>query len=376
MLQGRDLSQIARVRYECADRIWLAVFSRLVPRERWRQVFAVTPTTLLAWHRRLVSRTWTFTERRHPGRPPTAPAVRQLILGLARENSTWGHRRIQGELVRLGYSIAPSTVWEIPQSSGVDPAPHRSGPTWRQFLTTQAHGIIAADFLHLDTVTLGRLYALIFIEHGTRGLHLADVTAHPTAQWTVQQARNPAMMLGCRMASLRFPLRDRDAKRTDAFDAVFQADDVQILLSPPQAPRANTICERAVGTLRRELLDRTLIYNKAHAQAVPAEYIRHHNQRRPHRSRQQLPPGQLQTTRSSHRHRPPGPANPATAPPRRPDQPGPEDRLTERPRRSSQHRIVFSRDTGASGDATCLPPSPSVGTTPSGLWCTAFGLLW
>ncbi|WP_327241917.1 helix-turn-helix domain-containing protein [Streptomyces sp. NBC_01320] len=154
--------QIARVRYESADRIWPAVLSRLVPRERWRQVFAVTPTTLLARRRRLVSRKWTLTERRHPGRPPTAPTVRQLILRLARENSTWGHRRIQGELVRLGYSIAPSTVWEILQSSGVDPAPHRSGPTWRQFLTTQAHGIIAADFLHLDTVALGRLYALIF----------------------------------------------------------------------------------------------------------------------------------------------------------------------------------------------------------------------
>ncbi|MER6148291.1 integrase core domain-containing protein [Streptomyces hirsutus] len=282
--------QIARVRYESADRIWLAVLSRLVPRERWRQVFAVTPTTLLAWHRRLVSRKWTFTERRHPGRPPTAPTVKQLILRLARENSTWGHRRIQGELARLGYSIAPSTVWEVLQSSGVDPAPHRSGPTWRQFLTTQAHGIIAADFLHLDTVALGRLYALIFIEHGTRRLHLAGVTVHPTAQWTIQQARNLAMTLGCRMDSLRFLLRDRDAKYTDAFDAVFQADDVQILLSPPQAPRANAICERAVGTLRRELLDRILIYNEAHAQAVLAEYIRHYDQHRPHQSRRQLPP--------------------------------------------------------------------------------------
>ncbi|MEV7864015.1 helix-turn-helix domain-containing protein [Streptomyces hirsutus] len=91
-----------------------------------------------------------------PGTAPDCPPpVKQLILRLARENSTWGHRRIQGELARLGYFIAPSTVWEVLQSSGVDPAPHRSGPTWRQSLTTQAHGIIAADFLHLDTVTLG-----------------------------------------------------------------------------------------------------------------------------------------------------------------------------------------------------------------------------
>ncbi|WP_309147864.1 integrase core domain-containing protein [Streptomyces sp. NTH33] len=139
-------------------------------------------------------------------------------------------------------------------------------------------------------MALGRLYALIFIEHGTRRRHLAGVTAHPTARWTVQQARNSAMTSGCRMDSLRFLLRDRDANYTDAFDAVFQADDVQILLSPPQAPRANAICEQAVGTLRRELLDRILIHHEAHAQAVLAEYIRHYHQHRPHRSRRQLPP--------------------------------------------------------------------------------------
>ncbi|CAL9331391.1 hypothetical protein SUDANB176_00075 [Streptomyces sp. enrichment culture] len=138
-------------------------------------------------------------------------------------------------------------------------------------------------------MALGRLYALVFIEHGTGRLQLAGVTVHPTARWAVQQARNPAMTSGCRMDSLRFLLRDRDAKYTDAFDAVFQADDVQILLNPPQAPRANVICERAVGTLRCELLDRVLIYNEAHAQAVLAEYIRHYNQYRPHQSRRQLP---------------------------------------------------------------------------------------
>ncbi|MFF1756578.1 integrase core domain-containing protein [Streptomyces sp. NPDC058266] len=283
--------QIARVRYEPADRIWLAALSRLVPRDRWRQVFAVTPTTLLRWHRQLVMRKWTFTQRRRPGRPSTASTVKQLILRLARENHTWGHRRIQGELARLGYLIAPSTVWQVLHDAGIDPAPQRSGPTWHQFLNAQAHGIIAADSLHLDcAVTLKRLYALVFIEHGTRRLHLAGVTPHPTAQWTVQQARNLAMALGCRMDSLRYLIRDRDTKYTHSFDAVFEADDVKILLSPPRAPRANAICERVVGTLRREVLDRMLIYNEAHAVAVLTEYIRHYNGHRPHQSRQQLPP--------------------------------------------------------------------------------------
>ncbi|MGV9856753.1 integrase core domain-containing protein [Streptomyces sp. NPDC003442] len=253
--------QIARVRYEPADRIWLAALSRLVPRGRWWEVFAVTPTTLLRWHRELLTRKWTFTQhRRRPGRPSTAPTVKQLILRLARENSSWGHRRIQGELARLGYSIAPSTVWEILHAAGIDPAPQRSGPTWRQFLSAQARGIIAG------------------------------VTAHPTAEWTTQQARNLAMTLGCRMDSLRFLLRDRDSKYTRSFDAIFDADDMQVPLSPPQAPRANAICERVVGTLRREILDLILIYNATHAHAVLTAYIRHYNQHRPHQSRQQLPP--------------------------------------------------------------------------------------
>jgi transposase InsO family protein len=283
--------QIARVRYEPADRIWLAALSRLVPREQWREVFAVTPTTLLRWHQQLVTRKWTFVQyRRSPGRPSTAQTVKQLILRLARENSTWGHRRIQGELARLGYSIAPSTVWEILHAAGIDPAPQRSGPTWHQFLSAQAHGIIAADFLHLDTVSLKRLYALVFIEHATRRVHLAGITAHPTAEWTTQQARNLAMTLGHRMDSLRFVLRDRDSKYTRSFDAVFEADDIAALLSPPRAPKANAICERVVGTLRREILDRILIYNEAHARAVLSTYIRHYNQHRPHQSRQQLPP--------------------------------------------------------------------------------------
>ncbi|WP_327287968.1 integrase core domain-containing protein [Streptomyces sp. NBC_01198] len=279
--------QIARVHYEPADRIRLATLSRLVPRGRWREVFAVTPTTPLRWHRELVKRKWTFAQ--HHGRPSTAPSVKRLILRQARGNSAWGHRRIQGEPARLGFPIAPSTVWEILHAAGIDPAPQRSGPTWHQFLPAQAHGLIAADFLHLDTVSCKRLYVLIFIEHGTRRLHLAGITAHPTAEWTTQQA-NLAMTLGCRMDSLRFLLRDRDSKYTRSFDAVFTADDVEILLSPPRAPKANAICERVVGTLRREILDRILVYNDAHAHTVPTAYTRHYDQHRPHQSRHQIPP--------------------------------------------------------------------------------------
>ncbi|AHH98646.1 integrase core domain-containing protein [Kutzneria albida] len=212
------------------------------------------------------------------------------MLHLARENPRWGHRRIQGELVRLGHRIAPSTVWKILHAAGLDPAPRRTGPTWREFLTTQAEGIIAADFFHLDTITGRRLYALAFLEHRTRTLHITGVTAHPTAQWATQQARNLASDLGSRVESLRFLLRDRDSKYTASFDAVFEAEEMDVLLSAPQAPRMNAHCERVIGTIRREVLDHVLIMNEAHAGRVLAAYQDHYNRHRPHRSREQRPP--------------------------------------------------------------------------------------
>ena len=200
------------VRYEPVDRFWFAALSGLVDRRRWREVFPVTPSTLLAWHRRLVARKWDHTARRPTGRPPTRMAIKSLVLRLVRENPQWGHRRIQGELARLGHRIAPSTVWRILHAAGMDPVPRRTGPTWREFLTAQAQSIIAADFPHIDTVFGTRLYALAFLEHGTRRLHITGVTAHPTQAWTARQARNLAADLGHRMESPGFLLRDRDGK--------------------------------------------------------------------------------------------------------------------------------------------------------------------
>ena len=169
--------QVGRVRYEPGDRLWLAALSRLVPRTRWGEVFPVTPATVLAWHRRLIARKWDYASRRRPGRPSTAAAIGKLVIRIATENPAWGHRRVPGELVRLGHPIAASTVWQILHDAGIGPAPRRKGPTWRQFLATQARGIIAADFLHVDTVLVRRLYALVVIEHGTRRAHLAGITA-------------------------------------------------------------------------------------------------------------------------------------------------------------------------------------------------------
>src|ERR1019366_1940665 len=159
------------IRYEPADRVWLAALARLIPRRRWSEIFPVTPATLLAWHRKLAARKYDTSGRRKPGRPPMAPGIARLVVRLARENPLWGYRRIHGELAKLSVTVAPSTVWQILHAAGIDPAPRRSGPTWRQFLHAQAAGILAVDFLHADTVLLKRLYVLVFIEHGTRRMH-------------------------------------------------------------------------------------------------------------------------------------------------------------------------------------------------------------
>ena len=171
--------QAGRVRYEPADRARFSALARIVSRRRWAKVFPVTPVTLPAWHRRLAAKKYDTSGRRRPGRPRTVPSIKRLVLRLARENPQWGHRRIQGELLKLGIAVAPSTVWEILHAAGLDPAPRRAGPAWRQFLRIQAAGILAVDFLHVDTVLLKRLYVLVFIEHGTRRMHLGGVTAHP-----------------------------------------------------------------------------------------------------------------------------------------------------------------------------------------------------
>jgi putative transposase len=236
-----------RPRIGWPDRALIAGLTRLLPTRR-RIGLLVTPATILRWHSRLVSRHWT-TQPARSGRPSIPAGLRALAVRLATENPTWGYRRIHGELTGLGYQIGASTIWTILHNAGIDPSPRRTGPTWTEFLRAQAHAILACDLFHIDTITLQRLYAFFVIEPATRCVYILGVTAHPSGAWLTQLARNLTMDLDDAGRRFRFLIRDRDAKFTATFDAVFTCSGIQIIRTPTRAPRANAIAERFVGTI-------------------------------------------------------------------------------------------------------------------------------
>jgi transposase len=279
-------------RLEWPDRAWLALLAGTLPIERLAGMrLIVTPGTIMRWHRDIVRRRWARLSRRgRSGRPATSRNVRSVVLRLARENESWGYRRIHGELAGLGISVAPSTVWRILKSAGIEPAPRRDGPGWAEFLRSQARAMLALDFFTADLLNGSRVYVLAVIEHGTRRIRVLGATENPVQSWVVQQARNLLMDLEDAGMSVKFVLHDRDASFTAAFDAVFQVAGIRVVRSAVQAPRMNSIMERWIGSCRRELLDRTLIWNQRHLMTVLREYEDFYNRHRPHRTLNQAAP--------------------------------------------------------------------------------------
>jgi putative transposase len=270
------------------DRLVLAALSRVTPRRSW-QAFPVTPETLLRWHRRIVARRWTYSHRR-PGRPPVDQQLRQLILRLARENRHWGYVRIVGELRKLEITVSATLVRNVLASAGIPPAPERAASSWRPFLREHADTILACDLFTVDTVWLRRLYALFFISIGTRRVEYVACTSKPDTAWMTQQARNLLMDLDDRGQRPRFLIHDRDTKFSRAFDGIFRGEGIEIVRTPIQAPNANAYAERWVGSVRRECLDRLLIFGRGQLEHVLRVYIRHFNQQRPHRALDLRPP--------------------------------------------------------------------------------------
>jgi transposase InsO family protein len=279
--------QTSRPRLDESDRVFLAAASQVLGRAS--RSFFVRPDTLLGWHRQLVRRRWTYARRR-PGRPAVSEETRALVLRLARENPRWGYQRIVGELAGVGTRVSATMVAKILRQAGVSTAGARAQLSWRAFVSAHADTILACDFFTVETLWLGRLYVLFFLELGSRRVHFAGCTANPDGRWTAQQARQLAWSLSERATPARFLIHDRDSKFSRAFDEVLRTEGVEIVRTPFRAPKANAFAERWVGTVRRDCLDWLLICSRRQLEHVLHVYVDHYNTHRPHRALGLTPP--------------------------------------------------------------------------------------
>ena len=266
------------------DRVLLAAASRSIPLDRW-SCFLVTPATLVRWHREFVRRKWSYGKTGLPGRPPIDPEVRDLVLRIARENPRWGCVRIEGELAKLEIRVSATTIRNLLRTARLGPAPRRTGPTPTEFLRAQAQGVIACDFFTVETAWLQTLYVLLFIELGSRRIHLSASTVHPDAAWVTGQARNLTLDLDDRSTAVRFLIHDRDTKFVGPFDEVFRSEGAKVIPTPiVRAPNANAYAGRVIETVRAECLDWSLILGRRHLDRTLATYTTHYNRGRPHRA--------------------------------------------------------------------------------------------
>ena len=277
--------QVARPRPDWAGRAILAALARLLP-AALRCSRLVTPGTLLAWHRRLITRKWTYPRR--PGRPSAGQKIRDLVLRVAGENPAWGYRRVRGELIRLGYQVSQATVRQILRARGF--RPHDVDTSWRRFLRVQAEGLLACHFFTVDKIFLKRLYVLCVMETVTRRVHILGATRYPDEAWTAQQARNLVINLAGRISSFRFFIRDRDAEFTAAFDDVLAGEGIGVVQTPPRAPGRTIMPNAGYGRYGPSALTGCSSTAKLICGRCFGPTRGSYNGHRPHQSRQQRPP--------------------------------------------------------------------------------------
>lgn len=249
------------------------------------------PETIFRWHRELVRKKWTYANKNKGGRSSISQALKSLVLQLAGENSRWGYGKIQGELHKLGFAISQSSIRNILNRHGIQPAPVRHGSIgWKHLMAHYKDQILACDFFTIETIWLKIIYVLFFIELGSRRVYLAGVTSNPNQIWITQQARQLVWKLDDNERNLKFLIHDNDTSFSKAFDAVFKSEGFHIVKTPFQAPNANAYAERWVRTVREECLDHILIMNDVHLSRVLMEYIEYYNTARPHQGIEQNTP--------------------------------------------------------------------------------------
>jgi len=250
------------------------------------------PETVFGWHRQLVRRKWSHEKKNKVGRPPTDDEVKALIVQLALENN-WGYGKIEGELLKLGIAVSETTIRNVLNANGIEPAPVRAGSIgWKKLMRHYREQLLACDFFTIETIWLKTIYIFFMIELGTRRVYLAGISQHPNGHWVTQQARNTLWLLEDHETDFVGLIRDNDSKYIDAFDIVFESEDINIIRTPFQAPNANAFAERWVRTVREECLDKILILDEAHLQRVLNEFLAYYNTRRPHQSLAQQSPSE------------------------------------------------------------------------------------
>lgn len=291
-VKPRRINDVTRVAL-----VWLSRFFD------WRSALVIVqPATLIRWHRKGFRLFWRWKSK--PGRPALPRDLQALIRRMAEDNPTWGQERIANELLlKLGLRVSPRTVRKYMSSHCVgSPGKSCSSQRWSTFIRNHAKDVVACDFCIAVTATCQMLYVFVVIEHANRRLIHINVTAHPTAQWTLQQFREAIPS----DHSYRILIHDRDSIFSKEVDQSVSHMGLHVIKTPVRTPVANAICERMIGTLRRECLDFVIPLNEKHLYTILKEWIGHYNQGRPHMS---LGPGipklirTLPVSRQAHRHR-------------------------------------------------------------------------